>query len=475
MQWKGGKMFNHQIFMIGYGSVAQCLLPVLIQKFALPHQITLMDSLPYQNKLQPFINQGVTFIQKKITPENYVEILNQFLSPNDLLIDLSSMVDSLSLIKWCDEYHVMYINAAIEEWEIVDLKQFDESVTLYNRHRQVEDYFATKQTKHPSILVEHGANPGIVSHLVKKGLIELGTELLRKGLGTLRLEEFLMTENFPELARELEIKVIHISERDTQVSMRPKMPNEFVNTWSVMGLYEESLHPAEMGWGTHETILPEDTFFNQDNPNCVWMRRSGKNVWVKSWVPHQAIIGMAITHGEAISISKHLSIHHGKQCVYCPTVHYAYCPTDYTIASLHEMEMNSLKLQSNFRIMTDDIIAGQDVLGVLLMGNPHMSWWTGSLLDIHQSRNLIANQSATTVQVAGGIFSALMWMKNNPNGGLLYPDDLPWHEILQEAEVYWGGFYSTETDWTPHHLMTSPFEKNCKEISWQFHDFMVKP
>ena len=61
-------MFNHQIFMIGYGSVAQCLLPVLIQKFALPHQITLLDSLPYQNKLQPFINQGVIFVQKKNYP-----------------------------------------------------------------------------------------------------------------------------------------------------------------------------------------------------------------------------------------------------------------------------------------------------------------------------------------------------------------------------------------------------------------------
>jgi homospermidine synthase len=50
--------------------------------------------------------------------------------------------------------------------------------------------------------------------------------------------------------------VIHIAERDTQVSDRPKLPGEFVNTWSVDGFYEEGVAPAEKGWGTHERALP---------------------------------------------------------------------------------------------------------------------------------------------------------------------------------------------------------------------------
>lgn len=48
------------------------------------------------------------------------------------------------------------------------------------------------------------------------------------------------------------VKVIHCSERDTQISDKPKLVNEFVNTWSVEGFFEESIAPAEMGWGTHE-------------------------------------------------------------------------------------------------------------------------------------------------------------------------------------------------------------------------------
>ena len=51
-------------------------------------------------------------------------------------------------------------------------------------------------------------------------------------------------------------KVIHIAERDTQITDVPKQVDEFVNTWSVDGFYEEGIAPAEIGWGTHEKRLP---------------------------------------------------------------------------------------------------------------------------------------------------------------------------------------------------------------------------
>ena len=51
---------------------------------------------------------------------------------------------------------------------------------------------------------------------------------------------------------------IHIAERDTQVTNKPKQPNEFVNTWSVDGFVSEGCQPAELGWGTHERNFPRD-------------------------------------------------------------------------------------------------------------------------------------------------------------------------------------------------------------------------
>ena len=52
--------------------------------------------------------------------------------------------------------------------------------------------------------------------------------------------------------KSLGVRGIHIAERDTQRSRRPKPLDVFWNTWSVEGFISEGLQPAELGWGTHE-------------------------------------------------------------------------------------------------------------------------------------------------------------------------------------------------------------------------------
>ena len=103
----------------------------------------------------------------------------------------------------------------------------------------------------PTAVVDHGANPGLVSHFVKRALLELHRAL--RGGSTHPASR----EDWATLARDLDIKTIQISERDTQVSSLPKAVNEFVNTWSIEGFYEEGTAPAELGWGTHERRLPK--------------------------------------------------------------------------------------------------------------------------------------------------------------------------------------------------------------------------
>ena len=92
--------------------------------------------------------------------------------------------------------------------------------------------------------------------------------------------------------------------------------------------------------------------------------------------------------------------------IYRPTVHYAYCPADVAVLSMHELEMRQFDLQERQRIMGDEIISGQDQLGVLLMGHPYTAWWTGSLLSIEETRALAPHQNATTLQVAASVLGA---------------------------------------------------------------------
>jgi homospermidine synthase len=277
----------------------------------------------------------------------------------------------------------------------------------------------------------------------------------------------------------LGVKVIHISERDTQVTNKPKQWGEFVNTWSVEGFYEEGVAPAELGWGTHERTLPANAYEHPSGPkNQIAIAQPGASTWVRSWVPNFEIQGMVIRHGEAFTISDHLSVAENGKTIYRPTVHYAYCPSNEAIVSMKELEMLNWELHKNQRIMNDEITGGDDRLGVLLMGHPYRSWWTGSLLTIEDSRKLIPGQSATTVQVSSAVYAAVAWAMKNPNAGLLVPDEMPWREVLGYAEKYWGGIHSEAADWDPLMNRRDLFEgwndkKVDKSDPWQFTNFLV--
>ena len=274
--------------------------------------------------------------------------------------------------------------------------------------------------------------------------------------------------------------VIHCSERDTQITKRPKEVDEFVGTWSIEGLREEGVAPAEMGWGTHEKDLPPVANLPEYGPkNQIFLSQMGMNTWVRSWIPYQEIVGMIIRHGEAFTISDTLTVWRQGKPVYRPTVHYAYMPCHETLSSLHELRCRNYELQPKCRIMSDEITKGEDILGALIMGHRYNSWWTGSILSIEESRRLVPHQNATTMQVAIGVVSAAMWMIENPNEGFCVPDDLPHSYVLNIAKPYLGRLVSEASDWSPLKNFQRFFKENPnynidKKNPWAFKNFFFR-
>ena len=472
--------FQGRILVLGAGSVAQCVIPLLLENLVDAKQMTIVDQRDNRSRVKKALDQGATYIQDQLTKENLDSFLSKYLQAGDFLLDLAWNIDANVILQWAHDHDVLYLNTSIEEWNPYEGGHNKHPLerTLYVRHMRMREMKSKWTKTGATAIVEHGANPGLVSHLVKKALVDIANKTIEDGIATEAIKSALAAEDYSKLAEALTVKVIHISERDTQVSDKPKLLNEFVNTWSVEGLYEEGVAPAELGWGTHEKKLPPLAYEHQSGPkNQIAIAQPGAKTWVRSWVPDMEITGMVIRHGEAFTIPDHLTVWKDGKAVYRPTVHYAYCPTDAAIASLRELEHRNWDLTENQRIMNDEIIDGNDRLGVLLMGHPYKSWWTGSLLSIHESRKLIPNQSATTVQVASAVYAAVAWAVNNPDRGLLVPDDLPWREVLAHAEKYWGGIYSAPADWTPIDNRKDFFEGwNGKEYDsdpWQFSNFLV--
>ena len=473
--------FENRVLVLGAGSVSQCVLPLLIEHLVDAKQITIIDMRDNRERVTGAITAGATYVQDQLTRENMDQFLSKYLSAGDFLLDLAWNIDANAIIEWAHDHGVIYLNTSVEEWDpySAGAARNPTERTLYWRHMKLRKLTNTWGGKGPTAIVEHGANPGLVSHLTKKALFDIATKAIKDGKAGDGVKEAYESENFPSLAHKLGVKVIHIAERDTQVTDKPKQVNEFVNTWSVEGFYEEGIAPAELGWGTHEKTLPINAYQHPDGPkNQICIAQPGAKTWVRSWVPNMETTGMVIRHGEAFTISDHLTVWDKEKAVYRPTVHYAYCPTDAAVASMHELEMRQWDLTTNQRIMNEEIIDGDDRLGVLLMGHAYKSWWTGSLLNIHDSRKLIPKQSATTVQVASAVYAAVAWAMANPNAGYRVPDDLPWREVLAFAEKYWGGYHSEAADWDPLMHRNDLYKgwnnrKYDESDPWQFSNFLV--
>lgn len=478
--------FNGKILIIGCGSVSQCAIPLVLKFLPVkPSDVTIMDYADNRSRIKEALNQGVRYVFDRVKRDNYDALLSQYVGNGDLIIDLAWNIECIAMLEWCRAHGVMYVNTSVEEWDpYKDTERNDPTrYTLYKRHMDLRKMMARwGDNNGASAIVDHGANPGLVSHFTKYALIDIARKILTEKPGDKRekdLQEALEKKEFNKLAMLEGVKVIHVSERDTQITDQPKQVNEFVNTWSIEGFFEEGVAPAELGWGTHEKYLPPHAFVHEEGPqNQICLGSIGMKTWVRSWVPCGEITGMVVRHGEAFSISDRLTVWKDDEAIYRPTVHYAYCPSDVAINSLHELEMRQFELQEKQRIMNDEIIDGADELGVLLMGHDFTSWWCGSLLDIHEARKLAPHQQATTLQVAISVVAAAHWMIKNPNRGFNLPDDIDHEEILKMSIPYISPFVSKAVDWTPlKHLNTKftkfDIPKPKEEDMWQFTTFLV--
>jgi homospermidine synthase len=478
--------FNKRILFVGYGAVAECTLPILLKEIRVPaRNITIMDFENRSAKLGKWTSKGVRFVRDRVGRENMGSLLGRHLSAGDLLIDLAWNIDACEILQWCHDRGVLYINTSTELWDPYaggpDTPPVER--TLYWRHMNVRRLTASWAKKGPTAVIEHGANPGLISHFTKQGLIDIAKRALAdgkfKGRAAEEIGGLAAGREFNHLARRLGVKVIHCSERDTQVTDRPKQVDEFVNTWSIEGFREEGTTTSEMGWGTHEKKLPRHAYRHKDGPrNQICLARMGINTWVRSWVPDYRIQGMVVRHGEAFTISDKLTVWEGKKAAYRPTVHYAYCPCDCAISSLNELRGYDYRLVENQRIMNDEITGGSDILGALLMGHAYNSWWIGSDLSIGESRRLVPHQNATTMQVAISVVAASLWMMRNPEMGVCVPDDLPHDFILKISKPYLGKFISKASDWTPLKGRVTAFKGYNRpdldlEDPWQFQNFLI--
>jgi len=466
--------FSGRLVIVGFGSIGQGVLPLLLRHIDLrPDQIVVITAEMRGHEVAE--EYGVRFVETALTRENYRAVLDTWLGDGDFLLNVSVDVSSVALIELCRDKGAMYLDTCIEPWP-GGYTDSNLPPSARSNYALRENALALRagDNSGPTAVVTHGANPGLVSHFVKQALIDVAHDI------DPAIPVPTDRAGWAHLAERLQVKAIHIAERDTQVAAIPKEPGEFVNTWSIDGFFSEGSQPAELGWGTHERHFPADGRRHDFGTQAaIYLLRPGAATRVRSWTPLEGpFLGFLITHGESISIADYLTVRDnnaGSDSVrYRPTCHYAYHPCDDAVLSLHELAGKNWHLQTRKRLVMDEITHGIDELGVLLMGPKKGVYWYGSRLSIEEARRAAPHNNATSLQVTAPVLAGIIWAIEHPHRGIVEPDEMDFARILDICRPYLGDLVGVYGDWTPLYDRERLFPEDLdRDDPWQFKNIRV--
>lgn len=473
--WPVYARIDGPVVLIGLGSIGRGTLPLIERHFEFDRsRFVAIDPLTTHQALAE--SYGARFIQAELTPENYRALLTPLLSGpgRGFCINLSVDVSSVAMMELCRELGALYIDTVAEPWKGF---YFDNSKGPADRSnyalREAVLEARRRSPGGPTAVSCCGANPGMVSWFVKQALMNIAAET------GLEIEAPKSREAWADLAATLGVQGIHIAERDTQRAREPKPDNVFVNTWSVEGFVSEGLQPAELGWGTHETWMPETGRTHTGGCGAaIYLLQPGANTRVRTWTPLTGPhYGFLVTHNEAISISDYYTRRAADGAVtYRPTCHYAYHPANDAVLSLHEMFGAEGLMQPSWKILSEDeIVYGRDELGVLLYGHSRNAYWYGSQLSIEETRELAPHQNATGMQVTSAVLAGMVWALENPDAGIVEADEMDFDRCLEVQKPYLGPVVGVYTDWTPLTNRPGLFPEDIDTaVPWSFRNVLVR-
>jgi homospermidine synthase len=438
-----------QIVIMGYGNIGQALSPLLRRRFAdLP--IYIFDERMETAQIDIAAQYGMNWTRLRLTETNFAATLLPHVGEDTLVINVATSICSRDLIAWAQYRQAFYLDTCIDPWSYQDGELGSAANTNYAIRETVLALQRQQSSRHAACatsVVAHGANPGLVSLLAKEALLIMARRYLPDFAVPCRQADWAL------VAEALGVRVIQVSERDSQHTKRPREPQTFVNTWSVDGFVAEALQPVEVGWGSHEAAGPFAADAKIHQYGCqagVYFKTLGAHALVRSWSPSAGdFTGRLISHNEAISLASYLTLPGNRGPRYRPTVYYAYHPCDQALASLALLADGDRHAIEAERLLKDDIDDGIDELGVLLLSDRHPNLWLGSQLSIHRARAIAPHNNATSLQVVGSMMAAIEWIELNPRAGIVESEAMDHEFVLTHARRYWEPVVHEFREWHP--------------------------
>ena len=454
--------FEGRIVQFGFGAVGKSFYEKISQEIKYNENkyfIITRDEFEFE----AYINLGgmvSNFIISEVTKENFRQVFESYLDSGDLLIDFADMVGTKDICDWCAERNIMYINTGEADWPDNWYSIFNENElknALRDKHNKNE-----RTNKYP-IVLQHGNNPGLVSHFVKAAIEYIVNTQFPKDK---QLKMLLKNNKFNEAAQTLGIKMIHVNDIDLQEVKDNYNDSLLYSTWCTDSFWFEMLSEATLNIGTHEKIdFENECNFVNYQKGFLEFKKIAADKKCRTYYPDGVFEGFLVPHEETVTIAKSLEVKEGGQVVYRPTVMFVYSPCTYATNYFINAKVNEYPepdpdkpldcendngttiirgyvYPQNFEIVYQEkISSGTEYVGVLLIGDNFEPVWVGNRVEtsyLYKNKKNSYWQTPTITPVAMSALAAVCWMlKNKAKGGIYFPDDImDYKYILHIAEKY---------------------------------------
>jgi len=454
--------FNGNIVQLGFGAVGKSFYEKV------PKEIQFNENKyfvieRYKSEFVAFIDLGgmaANYVTCDIDKNNFGSVFGNYLSSGDLLIDFADTVATKDICNWCAENNIMYINTGNADWP-------ENWLNIFEQNRFINEIITQQKSsnntnKHP-IVVQHGNNPGLVSHFVKEGIEYIANTQHRKNK---QLKDLIKQNKFNEAAQKLAIKMIHVNDIDLQELDIQTDENTLYNTWCIDTFLFELLTEATFNAGTHENIDFEDECRQYDkNRGFLEFHTLSAGKKCRTYYPGGMFEGFLVPHEETATIAKSLEVIVDDKIVYRPSVMFLYKPCHLAEKYLSEAKVNDYpnpdpnkppdredeagetivrgyKYPRRAEIAYGDRIkSGTEYVGVLLIGDAFDPVWVGNRVELpflYKDKKTTYWQTPTITPVSASALAAICWMlKNKDKNGIFFPDDIADYKyILKIVEKY---------------------------------------
>ncbi|MCL2370318.1 MAG: saccharopine dehydrogenase NADP-binding domain-containing protein [Firmicutes bacterium] len=447
--------FSGKILQFGFGAVGKSFFELVQREIKFDKKNYFVIS-KNAGEMDAFLELGGTannFIERSVTKENFEDLFSKYLSRGDLFVDFSEGTGTREICTFCAKNNIMYLNTGESEWPGGWVNFYEHNLAIRSMIDEISGINGINL--HP-IVLQHGNNPGLVSHFVK-----IAIERIAKAKKNKEALKAVKQNKFGIAAKILKVRTIHINDIDSQIIDAPAIKDKLYTTWCAENFLYEMLTHSAFSIGVHEGEISERQVGH------IELDRLAVDTKCLTHYCGGQFEGYVVPHEETISIAKHLEVaKKSGEVIYRPRVMFVYKPSnvaeEYLFKSkvydypnsdkekekdhIDEYEnfiIRGRKFPKDWEIVYDQIVSGTEYVGVLVVGDDFNPVWVGNRIELAFLYKKLHNkglywQTPTITPVAASALAAVCFMiKKNQKGGIYFPDDiLDYKSIVKLAEKY---------------------------------------